>query len=111
MPMVDINTTEGYKSINGSTLQENRELNGELNPTDNVMSTRPEFFKAQLKHIQDTLDDTTEETNNLAMKEDNKFNEKYRELQERTCGLIEATNLIENQIEKETVREQQEEDI
>ena len=60
--MVDTNATEGYKSINGLTPQKNRELNGVSNPP------RPAYLKTQLKYIQDNLDETIEETNDLVMK-------------------------------------------
>ena len=60
MPMVD--TTVEYTSINGLTLEENRELEGVLNPPQSIdKSTRLVILKVQADHIQDTLDKTIEE--------------------------------------------------
>ena len=60
MPMVD--TTAEYISINGLTKEENRELEGVLNPPKSIdNSTRQEFLKVQADYIQDTLDKKIEE--------------------------------------------------
>ena len=76
MPMVD--TTVEYKSINGLTEGENRELEGVLSPPESIdKSTRQEFLKVQLDNVDKTLDKTIEER-------DNRNNpEEYIELEER----------------------------
>ena len=99
--MLMVDTTVKYGKIIGLTDDENREMNGVLNPPESIdKSTRPEILKTRLKYIQDTLDKTLKggDLKNI-------------ELQKRIDGLKTAKVLIERQIEKETVREQEEEDL
>ena len=104
MSMVD--TTSDYTPKKGLTPEENRERKGVLNPPENIdKSTRQEFLKIQLDHIKNTLDKTIEERDNTNNPK------KYIDLEERIIGLREYIGEINNQIEKEEVREQQEEDI
>ena len=54
MPMVD--TIVEFKQINGLTAEENRELQGVLNPSETIhMSTRSQFLKIQADHIKKKL--------------------------------------------------------
>ena len=102
MPMVD--TTVEYTSINGLTAEENRELEGALNPPKSIdRPTRPVFLKGQADHFQNTLDRTLQERDNT----DNP--EEYIELEERVIALKQARDRILEQIQLEEVREQQEE--
>ena len=104
IPMVG--TTVEYTPIKRLTEEENREMKGVLNPPESIdKSTRQAFLKIQLDHIKNTLGTTIEERDNTNNPEE------YIELEERIIGLWEARDLTEEQIEKEEVREQQEEDI
>ena len=101
-----VDTTVEYTSIKGLTPKEYSELQGVLNPPENIdKSTRPAILKAQAVHFQDTLDKTIEERDNT----DNL--EEYKDLEERVIALREARDKTLNQLQLEEVREQQEEDI
>ena len=81
-------------------------MNGVLNPSKTIdKSTTQEFLKAQAHYTEKTLDKTIEERDNT----DNPV--EYVELEERVIGLQKARDLTKEQMEKEEVREQQEEDI
>ena len=106
MPIVD-RTAENFTSIDGLTDEENRELNGVLNPSETIdMSTRQETLKIQSKYFEKLINKTIDEIDL------NKGNiQKRIVLEDRVIGLQKAKDLTDQQIEKENVREQQEEDI
>ena len=63
MPLVD--ATVDFTPIQGLTPEENRDLNGISNPPESVdKSTRPEFLK-KTDYVQDIIDKTKEEADNL----------------------------------------------
>ena len=92
-----VDTTIEYTSINGLTLEENRELEGVLNPPESIdKSTRPVMFKVQADHRQDNRRNNPEE---------------FIDLEGRVIGSQEARDKTINKIQLEEVREQLEEDI
>jgi hypothetical protein len=95
--------------IQGLTPEENRELEGVLNPPDSVDQQSRigdnGALQIQADYIQETLDRTIEQRDNT----DNP--EEFIELEERIIALREARTRSLQQRQLEEVREQQEEDI
>ena len=106
-PMIDTETEQ--PPIQGLTKEENRELEGVLNPSDSV---DPQSrigdngaLKIQANHFQETLDRTIEQRDNT---EDT---EEFLELEERIIALREARTSTLRQRQIEEVRAQQKEDV
>ena len=106
-PMIDTETEQ--LPIQGLTKEENRELEGVLNPSDSV---DPQSrigdngaLQIQANHFQETLDRTIEQRDNT---EDT---EEFLELEERIIALREARTSTLRQRQIEEVRAQQEEDV
>ena len=121
MPMVEREPSQEQMDeidrINGLTEKEKRELRGVINPSETIdKSTRPESLKIQLDHIKKNTADTKKLIENTIDKtyeeRDNTDNpENIIELEERIISLTKARDLTIEQMEKEEVREQQEEEI
>ena len=106
MPMVDT-TLEHQDEIPGLTPKENSEMRGVLTPSASLdPRTRKQALQTQADHFQVTINKTIDQYDN----EDNTSLTRF-ELDERVIGLREAKDLTNSQIEKEDIREQQEEDI
>jgi hypothetical protein len=107
LPMIDTKTEQPL--IQGLTEEENRELEGVLNPSDSV---DPQSrigdngaLQIQADHIQETLNRTFDQRENTDVPEE------VIELEERIIALREARDRTLQQRQKEVVREQQEEDV
>ena len=106
-PMIETKIERPH--IQGLTPEENRELEGVLNPPDSVDQQSRigdnGALQIQADYIQETLDRTIEQTDNT----DNP--EEFIELEERIIALREARTRSLQQRQLEEVREQQEEDV
>ena len=82
------------------SLEENRELEGVLNPSKTIdMSTRSQFLEVQEDHYNEKLKKTIEKRDNAGDPAE------FIELEERVIGLREARDLTIRQKRLEEVRE------
>ena len=101
-----VDTTVEYTLIKRLSAQENQELEGVLNPPEGIdKETRREFLKIQKEYLEKEIENLL-----LELEKEQDYGRQY-EIEERIDGLRKARDLTEEQMQKEEVREQQEEDI